>query len=155
YLYDDRDNRMSPTHANKKGVRYRYYVSQALLQNRRVEAGSIARVPAPEVESLVCDGVRRQLAAIGRAEPANSLTDRGLIERYVPRVPVTPQAWELCPTPPSEPSAQFDPPPPDTPAACTPLTTIPLPWTAQISAAVKGIIHEPGKKPPMKPENRD
>jgi site-specific DNA recombinase len=44
-LYDDRGNRMSPTHANKKGVRYRYYVSQALLQNRKAEAGSIARVP--------------------------------------------------------------------------------------------------------------
>jgi hypothetical protein len=56
---------MSPTHANKKGVRYRYYVSQALLQNRKPEAGSIARVPAPEIESLVCDGVRRQLAAMG------------------------------------------------------------------------------------------
>jgi site-specific DNA recombinase len=76
-LFDDRGNRMSPTHANKKGVRYRYYVSQALLQNRRAEAGSIARVPAPEVESLVCDGVRRRLAAMGRAEPATALTDPG------------------------------------------------------------------------------
>src|ERR1700741_4822951 len=26
-LFDDRGNRMSPTHANKRGVRYRYYVS--------------------------------------------------------------------------------------------------------------------------------
>ena len=58
-LFDDRGNRMSPTHANKKGARYRYYVSQALLQNRKAEAGSIARVPAPETENLVCDGVRR------------------------------------------------------------------------------------------------
>ena len=58
-LFDDRCNRMSPTHANKKGARYRYYVSQALLQNRKAEAGSIARVPAPETENLVCDGVRR------------------------------------------------------------------------------------------------
>jgi hypothetical protein len=33
-LFDDRGNRMSPTHANKRGVRYRYYVSHALLQNR-------------------------------------------------------------------------------------------------------------------------
>jgi site-specific DNA recombinase len=33
-LFDDRGNR-SPTHANKKGVRYRYYVSQPLLQHRR------------------------------------------------------------------------------------------------------------------------
>jgi hypothetical protein len=28
---------MSPSHANKKGVRYRYYVSQAVLQNRKDE----------------------------------------------------------------------------------------------------------------------
>jgi site-specific DNA recombinase len=30
-LFDDRGNRMSPTHANKRGVRYRYYVSHAIL----------------------------------------------------------------------------------------------------------------------------
>ncbi len=56
---------MSPTHANKRGVRYRYYVSHAILQNRKAEAGNIARVPAPEVETLVCDSVRRHLAAMG------------------------------------------------------------------------------------------
>ena len=50
-LFDDRGNRMSPTHANKLGVRYRYYVSHAILQNRKAEAGSIARVPAPEIEN--------------------------------------------------------------------------------------------------------
>ena len=48
-LFDDRGNRMSPTHANKRGVRYRYYVSHAILQNRKAEAGNIARVPAPEM----------------------------------------------------------------------------------------------------------
>src|SRR6201982_3332598 len=37
-LFDDRGYRMSPTHANKNGVRYRYYVSHALLQNRKAEA---------------------------------------------------------------------------------------------------------------------
>src|SRR5262245_24238400 len=86
-LYDDRGNRMSPTHANKKGVRYRYYVSQALLQNRKAEAGSIVRVPAPEVESLVCDGIRKELAAMGRMDPAAAFADRELIERYVARAP--------------------------------------------------------------------
>ena len=30
-IFDDRGNRMSPTHSNKRGVRYRYYVSHALL----------------------------------------------------------------------------------------------------------------------------
>src|ERR1700758_3257662 len=151
----NRGNRMSPTHANKKGVRCRYYVSQALLQNRKAEAGSIAHVPAPEVESLVCDGVRRELAATGRAEPANSLMDRELIERHVARVIVTPQALEVFLNPASAASAQVDDPPLDYPAACNSLTTITLPWTAPSLAAVKGIIHQPSEKPTMKPESRD
>jgi len=73
-LFDDRGNRMSPTHANKRGVRYRYYVSHAILQNRKAEAGSIARVPAPEIETLVCDSVRRHLAAMDAAEPQTAGT---------------------------------------------------------------------------------
>jgi site-specific DNA recombinase len=154
-LFDDRGNRMSPAHANKKGVRYRYYVSQALLQNRKAEAGSIARVPAPEVESVVCDGVRRQLAAVGRAEPANSLTDRESIERHVERVIVTPQALEVFLNPASEASAQVDDPTLDCQAAGNPLSTTTLPWTAPSFAAVKGILHEPSEKPAMKPESRD
>ncbi len=38
-LVDDRGNKMSPSHASKNGVRYRYYVSQALQQGRTSEAG--------------------------------------------------------------------------------------------------------------------
>ena len=30
---------------------------------RKADAGSIARVPAPEIETLVCEGIRRHLAA--------------------------------------------------------------------------------------------
>ena len=45
-LFDDRGNRMSPTHANKQGVRYRYYVTCALAQGRPEAAGSVARVSA-------------------------------------------------------------------------------------------------------------
>ena len=33
-LYDDAGNRMTPAHANKGGLRYRYYVSAALSQGR-------------------------------------------------------------------------------------------------------------------------
>jgi len=145
---------MSPTHANKKGVRYRYYVSQALLQNRKAEAGSIARVPAPEVESLVCDGVRRQLAAMGETEPSNSLTDRELIEGHVARVTVTPEALEVCLNPASR-ARHVDDSALDNPAAGNSLTPITLPWTAPRFAAVKGILHEPGEQPAMKPESRD
>jgi hypothetical protein len=28
-IFDDRDNRMTPSHCNKAGVRYRYYVSSS------------------------------------------------------------------------------------------------------------------------------
>jgi hypothetical protein len=38
-----------------------YYVSQALLQSRKTEAASIARVSAPDVEALVCKAVREAL----------------------------------------------------------------------------------------------
>ena len=60
-LFDDRGNPMSPSHATKKGVRYRYYVSQAVLQGRKTEAGRIARVSAPDVERAICDGLRSAL----------------------------------------------------------------------------------------------
>jgi hypothetical protein len=77
---------MSPTHSNKLGVRYRYYVSHAILQNRKAEAGSVARVPAPEIETLVCDSVRRHLGSMGEAELPTTLAERELIERHVARV---------------------------------------------------------------------
>jgi len=62
-LFDDRGNRMSPSFASKGGRRWRYYVSQAILQNRKLEAGSLARVSAVEVERLVEDAIRRHLSA--------------------------------------------------------------------------------------------
>jgi hypothetical protein len=108
-----------------------------------------------EVESFVCDGVLRQVAAMGRAEPANSLADRESIERHVERVIVTPQALEVCFKPASEASPQIDDPTLDNPATCNPLTTITLAWTAPTFAAVKGIIHEPSEKLTIKPESRD
>lgn len=54
-LFDDKDNAMSPSHAVKNKKRYRYYVSQAIIQNKRNKLGSISRVPAGEVEALVLD----------------------------------------------------------------------------------------------------
>jgi hypothetical protein len=101
---------MSPTHANKRGVRYRYYVSHAILQNRKAEAGSIARVPAPEIETLVCDSVRRHLAAMDAAEPQTALADRELVQRHVARVIVKPQALDVWLIPTCEASAQAEDP---------------------------------------------
>jgi hypothetical protein len=44
---------MTPTWAAKGDKRFRYYVSQALLQGRKAEAGSCPRVPAEVIEAAV------------------------------------------------------------------------------------------------------
>jgi site-specific DNA recombinase len=58
-IFDDRGNRMSPSHSRKGGARYRYYISSALIQGQPESAGSVARVPATRVEAVVVDAVRR------------------------------------------------------------------------------------------------
>jgi hypothetical protein len=63
-LFDDRGNMMTPSYAKKgKRRRYRYYISQALLQNDPSKAGSLARVPAPLVEHIVGEVVQAELSA--------------------------------------------------------------------------------------------
>jgi hypothetical protein len=64
---------MSPSHSNKKGVRYRYYVSQALLQSRADGAGSISRVAAPDVEELVVAALRHQVSGVASTRQAVGL----------------------------------------------------------------------------------
>ena len=44
-IYDDRGNRMSPSHVRKGGIKYRYYLSSALLHGQPGRAGSVRRVP--------------------------------------------------------------------------------------------------------------
>ena len=52
-LWDDRGHAMSPTFTRKGQRRYRYYVSQALLQFKDKDAGSIRRIPALELETPI------------------------------------------------------------------------------------------------------
>jgi site-specific DNA recombinase len=60
-IFDDRGNRMSPSHARKRGLKYRYYLSSALLQGAAERAGSVRRVPAAEIEALVIRSVQDSL----------------------------------------------------------------------------------------------
>jgi len=59
-IFDSAGNRMTPSHSRKKGVRYRYYVSQAILQSRKNQAGQVFRVPAPDIEAAVERFVRNR-----------------------------------------------------------------------------------------------
>jgi site-specific DNA recombinase len=150
-IYDDRGNRMSPTHSNKLGVRYRYYVSHALLQNRKQEAGSVARVPAPDVERLVLDGVRTHLRSL---ELPIDGVDRDLIERHVDRVIIGPQAVEVRMTP-SDAKESSELHHDELDASGPTSTPLMLPWEAPAFVAVKGIVHTPTAAPAMAPEARD
>jgi hypothetical protein len=46
-IFDDRGNRMSPTHSNKQGVRYRYYVRTRCcsIERRKPAASRACRLP--------------------------------------------------------------------------------------------------------------
>jgi site-specific DNA recombinase len=81
-IFDDRGNCMSPSHARKRGIKYRYYLSTALIQGRAERAGSIRRVPAVDIEALVIKSVREHL------KPLVSIDDRSLVNTHVVRVEI-------------------------------------------------------------------
>jgi len=78
-LYDDRGNLMSPSFSRKNGVRYRFYVSSALLRGRKDKAGSVRRIAAREIEGVVEEAVRGKLDIADASGQA--ITDR--IQRIV------------------------------------------------------------------------
>jgi site-specific DNA recombinase len=51
-LFDRDGNRMTPSHAVKKGTRYRYYVSRQLITKEQTERSARVRIPAGEMSSL-------------------------------------------------------------------------------------------------------
>jgi DNA invertase Pin-like site-specific DNA recombinase len=61
-LFDAHGGRMSPTHANKKGTRYRYYISRSLLEGSARAKTEGQRIPAAALESLVVRRIRDWLA---------------------------------------------------------------------------------------------
>jgi site-specific DNA recombinase len=126
-IFDDRNNPMTPTHANKQGVRYRYYVSQALLQGQANGAGSVARISAPDVETLIASGLRANGDADYDAsdrEIIESRLDRAIVRRD--QITITLRSGDLR----DAANNQNDAP------------TISVPFTASLPLR-KGISHSP------------
>ncbi len=84
-IFDDRGNRMTPSHARKRGVKYRYYISAVLVQGQQNQAGSVSRASAPEIEALVVKALRQQVD-----QSAATKDDIALIRDYLTRVEVRP-----------------------------------------------------------------
>ncbi len=122
-IYDDHGQRMTPSHANKRGTRYRYYVSQALVRGNRRSAPRARRVPAGDVERLVeerltaflknqgeifdaCeplfDDVNKRQEVVNRAADLAArwpdlapTTKRRIFERLVNRIDLTQETLEI------------------------------------------------------------
>ena len=151
-LFDNRGNRMSPTHSNKRGARYRYYVSQAVLQKKFQAPGLVSRVPAAEIEALVVAALRNQLNGSGAGRQLSD-NDRDLIERHVERVTLTPNHIELRLRQIVE--AAHDTADNSSAHPIARVTPIAVPWTSPVPPAVKGIVHVPAHNTPMKPSRRE
>jgi hypothetical protein len=72
-LFDHDGNRMTPSYAIKKGVRYRYYVSRPLITQDQRESATALRIPAGEIEHLVTSRVRQWLLDPGGIYKATQL----------------------------------------------------------------------------------
>ena len=63
--FDDSGERLTPTHAVKKGTRYRYYVSRSLITGTAKDHSQGRRIPAGNLEGLVIGRLRAFLADEG------------------------------------------------------------------------------------------
>jgi site-specific DNA recombinase len=165
-LFDDDSNRMTPSHANKKGVRYRYYVSQAVLQGGCRERLAVTRVAAPDVENLV-------LAAIRERGPGGSeeLADRALVVAHVKRIVMYPDAIEMTfqdtrrgpgsdeagdgsDASPFASETQTDDPSRATPDPGRKPDVLRIPWDGVKGRARRGLASEPASAMPLNARSR-
>ena len=84
-LFDDRGNRMSPSHALKNGVRYNYYVSTPAIQGRKQDSGTVSRVPASAIEEAVSDALRARCGQVKLSDLPDGQSVKGLL-RDVQRI---------------------------------------------------------------------
>jgi hypothetical protein len=90
---------MTPSHAVKKGTRYRYYVSGSLITKDRTEDAAGLRVPAAEIEQLVSSRVHRWLLDPGSIykSPSARLRDASVQQRLVARAADIGKRWPALP----------------------------------------------------------
>jgi len=124
YLFDSAGNRMTPSHSRKKGVRYRYYVSQAVLQSRKAETGQVCRAPAPDIEALI----ERFLRDRGRDQHTDI---RALVDAQIARITI-----EVA-------SISVELAGPGGSPQSSPAQIVSLPWLKKPFRVAKGVVTEP------------
>jgi site-specific DNA recombinase len=98
-LFDGDGNRMTPSHAVKKGTQYRYYVSRPLITTDQTERSAERRIAAAEIEQLVTSRVRQWLLDPGSIYQAFSarFLDPSTQQRLVARAAEVAKRWPELP----------------------------------------------------------
>lgn len=77
-LYDEDGNRFTPSHAVKRGKRYRYYVSQRVIKDAASASTQPGRIPARELEKLVLAKLKSFFSSADQIVSALALPDDDL-----------------------------------------------------------------------------
>jgi site-specific DNA recombinase len=142
-IFDERGGRMTPTHTNKNGARYRYYISHGLLQKRNDKTTGLRRVSAHEIERAVTKALRDHIRDSG-ADERSGITDRELVEELVDRIIVTSQMIEI--------QLRQE----EAGASKSAISAVlKVRWKGPEAPNAKGILHSPLAGPPMIAGNRD
>ena len=96
-LFDAEGNRMTPSYAVKKGMRYRYYVSRPLITQDQRESPTALRIPAGEIEHLVTSRVRQWLPDPGDIYQSTRLLDLSAQRRLIARAVEIGKSWRELP----------------------------------------------------------
>lgn len=95
-LFDDCGNLMSPSFC-KKGAwrRYRYYVSQGILQNAKAIVGSVGRVPAKLIEDVVAEATRPHMRSKCPEDGWCTTPKRAVLRDVIERVTISAKGVEI------------------------------------------------------------
>src|SRR5205085_1444519 len=96
-LFDPDGNPMTPTHAVKKGTRYRYYVSRQLITKDQRESSDGLRIPAAEIEQLVASRMRQWLLDPAGIYQATRFSDASAQSRLLARAAEIGKRWPELP----------------------------------------------------------
>jgi site-specific DNA recombinase len=96
-LFDGDNNSMTPSHAIKKGTRYRYYVSRGLITKDQSERSAGLRIPAGEIEQVVTSRVRQWLLDPGSIYQATRVADPSAQRRLIARAGEIGNSWPELP----------------------------------------------------------
>jgi site-specific DNA recombinase len=92
-LFDGDGNRMTPTHATKKGTRYRYYVSRPLTTDDQTDGSAALRIPAGEIEQAVTSRMRQWLIDPASVYQATRLADPSAQRQLILRAEEIGKSW--------------------------------------------------------------